>query len=218
MKAVVIGATGLVGGEIVKCLIENDQFDKILIFVRRPTGLNHEKVEEKIVNFDNLQEWGHEVRGDVLFSALGTTIKTAGSQMAQRKVDFDYQFEIANWAKKNGVGSFILISSTGANKNSPFFYLRLKGELELVIERLDFDHFLVLRPGPLKGKRERPRRGEIMSQFFFSKLPNLKFFATLLPVDAKVVAWNAIKLACECFEKTKILEAYEIHSSNPLAK
>jgi len=211
MKAVVIGATGLVGREILNSLLGDSKFQKVLIFVRRPTGLNHEKIEERIVNFDNLEEWGHELKGDILFSALGTTLKTAGSKNAQHKVDFDYQFEIAKWAKNNGMSTYVLISSTGANKNSPFFYLRIKGELEEAVGSLDFNHCFFLRPGPLKGKREKPRAGEILGHFLFSKLPPLKIFSTLIPVEARVVASKAVKLATECVDKPRVLEAVDIH-------
>src|SRR6476619_3817620 len=95
ITALVIGATGLVGNELVQQLLADDRFGSVVVFVRRTTGIQHSKLKELIINFDEPQNWNNLVKGDVLFSALGTTIKKAGSKEAQYKIDHNYQFEFA---------------------------------------------------------------------------------------------------------------------------
>ena len=119
--ALIIGATGLVGNHLLKQMLEDDHYDLVKIFTRRSTGISHSTLDEIIIDFNDLTAVAEKVRGDVFFSCLGTTIKQAGSQKAQYKVDFTYQYEFAKLAKENGVSSYFLVSSTGANSSSAFF-------------------------------------------------------------------------------------------------
>lgn len=119
--ALVIGATGLVGNQLVEQLLANDQFSAVVIFVRRTTGLQHNKLREHIISFEQPESWDHLVKGDVLFSALGTTLKQAGSKETQFKVDFTYQYQFAEVAATNGIATYVLVSSAGANEKASFF-------------------------------------------------------------------------------------------------
>src|SRR5689334_5676279 len=96
--AMVIGATGLVGSHLVQLLLHDDRFAVVKIFARRSTGIQHPKLQERIIDFDHPERWKHLITGDVLFSALGTTLKTAGSKEAQYKIDHTYQFNVAKAA------------------------------------------------------------------------------------------------------------------------
>src|SRR5215213_7489402 len=129
MTAIVIGATGLVGSELTKLLSANEQFDRIKVFTRRPLEVKHPKIEEYVINFDYPDQWKGLVTGDVLFSALGTTLKQAGSKGAQFKVDYKYQYNFAKAASENGVANYVLISAAGASPSSRIFYSRMKGNL-----------------------------------------------------------------------------------------
>lgn len=155
-----IGASGLVGHQLVVQLLENYQIEKLRIFVRRRTGLVHPKLEELVIDFDQPESWTHLVKGDMLFSSLGTTIKTAKTKENQYKVDFTYQYNFAKAAAENGVPVYVLVSSIGANAKSSVFYSRIKGELEEAVEKLKFKKTLLYRPSILDGNRQEKRIGE----------------------------------------------------------
>ena len=120
--ALVLGASGSTGQELVKLLLENSNYYKVTIFLRREINIFHNKLSVQIIDFSKLREYKELVKGDVLFSALGTTLKEAGSKEKQYLVDFTYQFEFAKMAYENGVDFFSLVSSFGANEKS-FFLL-----------------------------------------------------------------------------------------------
>ena len=117
MKALVIGATGAVGKDLVQQLIEDSSVERIDIFVRREVKIPSAKVVAHVVDFDHPETWADLLQGDVLFSCMGTTIKAAGSQEAQWRVDYTYQYEAAKAAKTNGVPTYVLVSAIGANPN-----------------------------------------------------------------------------------------------------
>ncbi|PQJ09418.1 NADH-quinone oxidoreductase subunit F [Flavipsychrobacter stenotrophus] len=186
--AIVIGATGLVGNELTRLLLKDSRIGQVKIFVRRKTGLSHSKLEEHIVDFNLPDEWKKLVTGDVLYSALGTTLKAAGSKEAQYTVDHTYQFNTAKAAAANGVQKYVLVSAGGASANSKIFYSRMKGELERDIRKLPFETIHIIRPGMLKGHRANTRTGEIIGGAVLglvSRLPGLK---ALQPIEGHEVA------------------------------
>lgn len=158
--AIVIGATGMVGLQLIQLLSINDEYKLIKIFSRRSTELNNPKIKEYIVDFDNLKSFEDKINGDVLFSSMGTTIQTAGSKEAQYKVDYTYQYEVAKAAAENGVKSYVLVSSAGANARAKFFYMRMKGELDESVKMLPFKNIAIIRPASLVGERPEKRAGE----------------------------------------------------------
>ena len=158
--AVIIGATGLVGNHLMLRLLNDDDFGKVKIFVRNSTGIKHPKLEEHLINFDLKKTYKKEVTGDVLFSCLGTTRQQAKSKSQQYKVDFTYQYYFAKTASKNKVPTYVLVSSSGANKDSKLFYLRMKGELEEAVKNLKFKQIHIVQPSVIQGKRSKARIGE----------------------------------------------------------
>ena len=137
-SAAMIGATGLVGGALLDLLLEDDRFSEVRSFVRRSSGRSHDKLREHVVDFRKPESFANDLVGDVLFSTLGTTRKKAGSQEAQREVDYTFQYETARSAAKNGVACYVLVSSTGANASSGLFYNRMKGQLDQAVSELGF--------------------------------------------------------------------------------
>lgn len=176
--AVIIGATGLVGKQLVSQLIQHSAFSKIVVLVRRSTGITHPKLQEVLVSFDELTCSKNQIKGDVLFSCMGTTIKQAKTKENQYMVDYTYQYETAKFAMENGINTYVLVSSAGANPKSKSFYTRMKGELEEGILQLPFGKIRILRPSFLMGNRTEFRLGErigiAVTNFFASFIPPLK--------------------------------------------
>jgi len=156
----VIGGSGLVGQKLILQLLDHPEFVKVRSFVRRPSGVAHPKLEEIKIDFDNFQSWKPMVQDDVLFSTLGTTIKTAKTKENQYKVDFGYQLKFALAAFGNNVPTYVLVSSLGANSYSRVFYSRMKGELEEAVSKLSFKKLIIFQPSILDGKRTENRTGE----------------------------------------------------------
>lgn len=159
-RAVVVGATGVVGKELVRQLCQHPDFSQVVCLVRREFDFNSTKLIQHVVDFQQPEHWQHLVQGDVVFCALGSTMKKAGSKSALQKVDLNLPITIANMAKHNAVQSFALVSSTGANANSKSFYLSLKGKLEQHLTALQFSTLTIVRPSLIVGNRSEFRLGE----------------------------------------------------------
>ena len=159
MKAIIIGATGLVGNLILKDILEDCDFSEVRIFVRRPTGIINSKLKEFVNPMKDIASLSSEIQGDVLFNALGTTIKQAGSQAEQQRIDRDLPIAFARFASENGVKFMINVSSVGANIKGGF-YLRTKAEMENGTEKFFPGAVFHFRPGFLVGKRKDFRLAE----------------------------------------------------------
>jgi uncharacterized protein YbjT (DUF2867 family) len=186
--AIVIGATGLVGGSLVELLLKDSRFEKVKLLVRRSIGITNNKLEEHIVDFDEPDKWKKLVTGDVLYSAMGTTLRTAGSKEAQYKIDYTYQYQVAKTAAANGVKQYILISSAGATPDSKIFYSKMKGELERDIQKLPFDTIHIIRPGILAGERKEVRTGEKLGVGIMNVLSLVPGLGKLKPIQGEEVA------------------------------
>jgi uncharacterized protein YbjT (DUF2867 family) len=158
MKAIVIGSTGLVGGHLLELLHKNPNITEVVALVRKQTNFPYQKVTCKVLDFDNINP--DLLSGDILFCALGTTIKKAGSKETQYRVDFTYNAEAARIAKSQGVKTVAHVSSIGANSKSSNFYLRTKGELEQLLTQLGFEKTIIARPSIILGERNEFRLGE----------------------------------------------------------
>jgi len=186
--AVLIGATGLVGGELLKLLLKDHRFNKVRVFVRRSTGIVDSKLEEHLVDFNQVNAWSPLVQGDVLYSALGTTIKKAGSKDAQYQIDFTYQYQFAKVASDNKIPVYVLVSSSGASSKSSIFYSRIKGELEDAVKKLNFPSIHIMQPSLLVGDRQEQRKGESFAYHFLNGLNALGLFRRFKPIEGKTVA------------------------------
>jgi len=166
--AIVLGATGLIGKKVTEHLLKNDNYSTVIILVRKPLNINHPKLKQHIFNYDAIDNT--LLKGDDLFCCLGTTIKTAGSKEAFRKVDLDYVVNVAKASKVNGINHFAVISAMGANKNSTVFYNQIKGEMEESIKAVGFNSTYIIRPSLLLGDRKEFRFGELIGKFFMITL------------------------------------------------
>jgi uncharacterized protein YbjT (DUF2867 family) len=192
----VIGASGLVGHELLVQLLDHPEFEKVRIFVRRTTGMIHPKLDEQIIDFDQTESWKPLVKGDVLFSTLGTTIKTAKTKENQYRVDFTYQYEFAKAAVENGVPAYLLVSSMGANPKSSVFYSRMKGELEDAVAKLSFQKLVIIRPSILDGHRQEKRAGEKVG-LILSRLLTRFVLKAYRPTPVDLLASKMIRLSLQ---------------------
>ncbi len=202
--ALLLGATGLVGGHLLQQLLESPHYDRVVALTRRPMEVQHPKLVQEIIDFD--QPDPSKIKGDDLFCALGTTLAKAGSKEAQYKIDCLYPFEIGQIARQNGVRQYLLVSSVGANANASGFYLKTKGELEEKIRALNFEHFVSARPSFLLGERKEFRLGEKIG------IVLAKILAPLIPhryrgIESEKVARALIAKANEGGTGGEILES-----------
>ncbi|TKB51489.1 NAD-dependent epimerase/dehydratase family protein [Ferrimonas sediminicola] len=191
--AVVVGATGVVGRALVDRLSRHPNIDQIRTLTRRPAPHPSAKVDNRVIDFDHLSQYGELMRGDLLFSCLGTTKKQAGSIQAQRKVDVTYQWRIAELAAEQGVGHYLLVSASGADAHSRSPYLKMKGELEQRVQSLPFNRISLFQPSLLLGQRSDFRPGETLAALvmpLLCRLPGLRRYRPILgdQVAAKMVA------------------------------
>ena len=207
--ALVIGATGLVGEQLVLQLLEHPEFEKVVVFGRRKSGLNHPKLVEELIDFDRSESWAALVKGDVLFSTLGTTIKTAKTKANQHRVDFTYQYEFAKAASQNGVPVYVLVSSLGADSKSSVFYSRMKGELDEAVSRLPFQKTIIVRPSILDGNRKEKRPAEKVSLAIMRALTKV-ILKKYRPTPVDLLASQMIRLSLEEKSGHQIIEASEI--------
>ena len=163
-KALLAGATGLVGGACLEELIASPVFGEVAVLARRPLARVDAKLRPIVVaEFTKLDEVP-TAAADAAFCALGTTIKKAGSQEAFAAVDRDAVAAFGWWARRAGARTFVLVSSVGASSSAGNFYLRIKGEAEEAIAALGYPRFVVLRPSLLLGPRPERRAGEAVAQ------------------------------------------------------
>ena len=209
MKAIVIGATGAVGKELVRALLDDARYTEVAVFVRRDPGVTHPKLTAHVINFEQPDTWRALVTGDVLFSALGTSLKQAGSKEAQRRIDYDYQHMFAEAAHANGVAHLVLLSSLGADSRSSIFYLRLKGELDDAVQRLGFDTVHIVRP-PSLIRPEAKRLGETAVVKILQGLNAVGIAKNLAPMSVDTVARCMMEIGTENRGGVQIITGQDI--------
>ncbi|TNC75177.1 NAD-dependent dehydratase [Janthinobacterium lividum] len=159
MKLILIGATGLVGREVLRLALMDARVSRIVAPVRKPLPA-HPKLDAPLVDFDRLPADAPWWQADAVICTLGTTMKVAGTRQAFRRVDHDYPLAAARLALAAGTRAYALNSAAGANAASRFFYNRVKGDLERDLEALGFASLTHVRPGLIGGEREEARAGE----------------------------------------------------------
>ena len=201
LHAIVLGATGATGRELVKYLIKNPKLTKISIFTRKEIGIDDEKLIKHIIDFSCLENYKNIIKGDILFSALGTTLKDAGSKEKQFLVDYTYQYEFATIAAQNGVSNYSLVSAQGANSSSRFFYPKIKGELEESIKKLNFTRSHIFQPSFLIRQKDLIRNGEKVAISIFLFLNKFGLFKSMQPIT---VAFLARRMIDEALNERKV--------------
>jgi uncharacterized protein YbjT (DUF2867 family) len=207
--AVVAGATGMIGRYLVNILLEDAFYDVIVTLTRHPLEIESPKIEQRLVDFDQLK--AADLSGAThLFCCLGTTMKTAGSREAFRRVDFEYCERFARLGREAGATRLMLVSSGGADPNAASFYLKTKGQTEAAVSGLGFEALHIFRPSILMGQRDEERAmerflaGAFRGFEFLMKGPLSKF----RPMPAGVLS-AAMAAAGERGEPGKHIHYYE---------
>jgi uncharacterized protein YbjT (DUF2867 family) len=212
-SAVVFGSTGLVGGELVRELLEQQGFERITAVARRNLPVSHPKLEVLIIeDYSNLEAYKDKCKADTYFCCIGTTIKIAGTKEKFRRVDLEIPEMIARLAQSLAVPNLAVISSIGASESSPNFYLKTKGEMEKSVRSIYSGNLKIVRPSLLIGERTEFRFAEKTSAIFM-KLLGWIFIGPMKKyrgINARDVARAIIKSTDLPAEKV-ILESDELH-------
>lgn len=195
--ALLAGASGLVGNELLHILLNSPHYKGVKILVRRPLDMEHEKLEQVITDFDKLDHYAEYFDVDDVFCCLGTTIKKAGSQEDFKKVDYEYPLRMAEMAKSQQVKNFLIITALGADAESKMFYSRTKGQLQVRLKKIGLTSLHIFQPSLLLGDRQEFRLGEKAATVLspaFSKLLRGKM-RKYKPVEAKDVALAMYEVA-----------------------
>ena len=168
-----LGATGLIGQHLLKLLLDDGDVRSLICVSRRPLDIQHDKLTTIITPLDQLQTQPEAFQCDQLICCLGSTIKTAGSKGAFRQVDYDFVISAAQLAKQQGAHYMQVVSAVGADSHSPFFYNKVKGEMENALQALGFTGLHIIRPSLLLGERSERRLAEDLSKPFTRALSPL---------------------------------------------
>ena len=209
--ALIFGSSGLIGGHLLNQLIEDNNYNKIKIFIRSEPEINDPKVEIIKTDFNNLENHNDDIKGDDCFFSIGTTKKNSPDKNEYQKVELEIPKEIATIAKSNLVNSFIFVSALYANPKSSGEYVRFKGLVEEELKRLNFPKLGIMRPSFLMGNRKEKRVGEKIGIFVFKILSPLLLgpLKKMRPIHSKTVAKAMIRAANENLERN-IFESNEI--------
>ncbi|WP_017494706.1 oxidoreductase [Flavobacterium sp. WG21] len=211
-KAIVYGASGLVGSFILENLLNNATYVQVIIVVRRDLNIQHPKLKMLIGDFNTLSKVIEGIQVDEVFIALGTTQKKTPDKKLYYQIDHDYPILAAKLAKENGAKAVFLVSTLGANAKSSIFYTKLKGETEQGIISLNLDHTYIFRPSMILGDRKESRPMEKVFIGIF-KWINPIFMGSLSKykgIEAEDIAKAMVKSAERLDQKVKILHWEEM--------
>ena len=159
-KAIIVGASGLIGSDLLNILLSSNGYDEVLSIARKKSRITNDRLTQLVIDFDHLDDYAQSITGNALFFCLGTTRKQTPNQDEYRKIDHDYAVKLAEIALKNGVEQYHLISSIGANASSSTFYLKTKGDTEEDLKKIGLNSLFIYQPSMLIGHRKKPRTGE----------------------------------------------------------
>ena len=209
--AIILGATGLTGNILLKNLLISQRYDKIKIFTRKPLRLENKKVTEILCNLLELDNYKENFFGDDVFCCIGTTTKKTPDKELYKKIDYGIPVSAAKLCKDNGIKTFAVMSSMGANANSSIFYNRTKGEMEQVVLEQNIKNTCILRPSMIGGNRNEFRIAEKIGGILMKVLTPL-FIGSLRKyriISAEIIANAMIELANSGTEK-QIFESDQI--------
>lgn len=156
-NSIILGASGLIGSELLTLLLEDEHYSSVKVFVRKPLPLTHPKLHQIITDFDKLESITTEIDAEVIFCCLGSTKKKTPNLNEYKKIDHDYPLYFAKEGLKRGLKEYHIVSALGANSNSSNFYTKLKGEVEDDLKALKIPGLFIYQPSFLEGDRKENR-------------------------------------------------------------
>jgi uncharacterized protein YbjT (DUF2867 family) len=159
-QAIVLGATGLTGGILLQKLLQDDRYDQVKVFVRKPMGMDHSKLSEYIVDLLKLEEYMDDFTGDEVYCCIGTTAKKTPEKAQYKLIDYGIPIAAAKLCKANHMNTLIVVSALGADAQSNIFYNKTKGEMEQEVLNLGISNTHILRPSIITGPRGEFRPAE----------------------------------------------------------
>jgi len=204
--AIILGATGLTGSILLHLLLHHKSYKKVLLFSRSSSGQTHEKLEEHIIDLQQLQDYKNKFVANDVFCCIGTTKAKTPNKALYKKIDYGIPVAAAQLCKENCCNTFIVISALRANAGSSIFYNKVKGEMEQKVIEQRIAKFHILQPSLIAGKREEKRIGEwigkqFMTLFNFLFIGDLKKYRS---IHAKTIAEAMVWLANNTYDKVKI--------------
>jgi len=188
-KAVLIGATGLVGTHLLNYLLQSYLYSEITIYTRKSTGLKNPKLSEIVGDLLDDKLFGDKIEADDIFCCIGTTQSKTPDLATYKNIDLGIPVRVAQLGVKGGMNKFLVISAVGANDKSRMFYPRVKGQMEKALLKMNIPQLHIFRPSLILGKRDEFRLGERLGIFFY------KVFGFLVPAKYKGIEANTIALA-----------------------
>lgn len=207
LTALLAGASGLVGGECLRRLLASAEYGRVIVVTRRDLGpaARHPKVRQLVLDFDRLGDERDELRAHHVFCALGTTIRKAGSRARFQRVDYEYPLRLAQLARMNDARHFSIVSSLGASRSSPFFYSRVKGDVEHGLRAMRWPSLAIFRPSVIAGERAESRPLERAGAWLLGLAP-----AAWRPVAAADIAAAMVAVAIESPPDVTVVESRDI--------
>ncbi len=212
--AVLLGASGLIGSELLQLLLADSYFEEVRALVRRPLEVKDPKLNQIIVDFSDDDSLKEAIKGDVIFCCLGTTIRNAGSKAAFKLVDREYPLKAARIGIENGVQIFSIVTALGSDSGSMVFYNKVKGEVEQELKAMRYPSLQIFQPSLLLGERKEYRSGEEMAKLFMGVFSPLMIgpFKKYRAIQGKTVAKAMLLSAKESSEQLKVYQSDEIEA------
>lgn len=205
-KAILFGASGFVGGYLLRELLQSDIYNEVTIVVRKPINIQHPKLKMVLADYHSLAQNKEYLISDDVFISLGTTKKKTPDQKEYYQIDHDYPVLAAQLTKANGATSVMLVSAVGANVKSSIFYTKTKGETERDVIATDFDHTHIFRPSMIMGNRgeNRPLERAFIKIFSVANLLLVGKLNKYKGITAENIAKAMLKAAQQPIEKVKV--------------
>ena len=201
--AIILGATGQTGGELLTLLLNDAAYTKIKLFSRTSVKITHDKIEEHLINFDDLENLEEDFTADVVFCCVGTTKAKTPDKDAYRKVDYGIPIDAAKLSKTNAIKRYLVVSAMGANYKSNIFYNRIKGDMERDVQFYQQGETYIFRPSLIAGMRDEQRLMESFAKLIF-KIINAILPSKVKSISAMTIARAMLYVAENGFSETNI--------------